>query len=217
MTEHNFETMRAAMVASQIRTTDVSDARVVAAMKTIPREVFVPAERRGVAYADIAVPLADGRALAAPMATGKLLTHGDVQPGDHVLLIGAGTGYSAAILAQLAASVIAVEEDTALAATASANLAGSANVTVAVGPLTAGWAGAAPYDLIIIDGAVETIPDSIIQQLKDGGRLVAGWIDQGVTRLASGRRAGAGFGMTSFADADVPTLPGFAKPRTFAF
>lgn len=217
MTEQNFETMRAAMVASQIRTTDVSDARVVAVMKTIPREVFVPVERRGVAYADLAVPVAAGRAMAAPMATGKLLTHADVQAGDHVLLIGAGTGYSAAILAQLAASVVAVEEDAGLAATARANLAGSGRVTVAEGPLTAGWADAAPYDLIVIDGAVEMIPDQIIAQLKDGGRLVSGWIDQGVTRLASGRRAGAGFGMTSFADADVPALPGFAKPRTFAF
>lgn len=216
MTEHNYEQMRRAMVASQLRTTGVSDPAVVAAMAATPRERFVPAERRAIAYADILVPLADGRALSPPMTLGRLLTEAQPRPDDRALVVGAGGGYGAAVLARLVASVTAVEEHPALAAAARDALAG-AGVELIEAPLAAGHAGGAPYDLILIDGAVEQVPQALIDQLADGGRLAAALVDDGVTRLAVGRRAGAGFGMMAFADAAAAILPGLAKPRTFNF
>lgn len=217
MTEDNFEQMRRAMVASQLRTTGVNDPRIVAAMGAVPRERFVPRERVSTAYADALVPLANGRALNPPMALGLLLTEARPQPTDKVLLIGAATGYSAAVLARLAATIIAVEEDGDLAAIAKTALAGVKNVTLVKGPLAKGHKAGAPYDLILFDGAVEVVPDAIIEQLADGGRLAAAIVDQGVTRLATGRRAGGGFGMVPFADAAAAILPGFSKPRAFSF
>ncbi len=211
MTDQSFETMRRAMVASQLRTTAVNDPRVVAAMAEVPRERFVPADRAAIAYADIAVPLGGGRALSPPMALGKLLTELQLRPADRALVIGAATGYSAAILAKLVASVVALEEDAAL------NPAAPIGVRVVRGPLAEGWAEGAPYDAILIDGAVETVPEAIVAQLAEGGRLAAAVLEAGVSRLSVGRRAGAGFGLTAFADADAAPLPGFAPPPAFRF
>ena len=211
MTDQSFETMRRAMVASQLRTTAVNDPRVVAAMAEVPRERFVPADRAAIAYADIAVPLGGGRALRPPMALGKLLTELQLRPADRALVIGAATGYSAAILAKLVASVVALEEDAAL------NPAAPIGVRVVRGPLAEGWAEGAPYDAILIDGAVETVPEAIVAQLAEGGRLAAAVLEAGVSRLSVGRRAGAGFGLTAFADADAAPLPGFAPPPAFRF
>ena len=216
MTEQNFEQMRRAMVASQLRTTGVSDPRVVAAMGAVPRERFVPADRAAIAYADVLVPLADGRTLNPPMALGRLLTEAQPRPGDRALVVGAATGYSAAVLSRLVASVVAVEEDPALLQAARSALVGSA-IEFVEAPLVAGHPAGAPYDLILIDGAVELVPDALVGQLADGGRLAAAIIDEGVTRLAVGRRAGTGFGMTAFSDAAAAYLPGFAKPRGFNF
>lgn len=212
MSEQSFEVMRRAMVASQLRTTAVNDPRVIAAMAAVPRERFVPAGRRNLAYADIAVPLGGGRALSPPMALGKMLTELRPQPGDRALVIGAATGYSAAVLARLVESVTALEEQT-MAATATAE----PGVRYVHGPLADGWAEAAPYDLILIDGAVETVPQGIVDQLAEHGRLAAAVIEAGVTRLSIGRRSGAGFGLTAFADADAAPLPGFAPPAAFRF
>ena len=209
MTDQSFETMRRAMVASQLRTTAVNDPRVVAAMAAVPRERFVPADRMAIAYADIAVPLSDGRALSPPMALGKMLTELRLRPQDRALVIGAATGYSAAVLARLVASVVALEEDEALIPAA----AGA--IRAVRGPLAAGWAEGAPYDAILIDGAVETVPDAIVAQLAEGGRLAAAVLEAGVCRLSIGRRAGAGFGLAAFADADAAPLPGFAPPPAF--
>ena len=217
MTEHNFEQMRRAMVASQLRTTGVNDPRIVAAMGAVPRERFVPGDRASTAYAETLVPLANGRALNPPMALGKLLTEARPQAEDKVLLIGAATGYAAAVLARLAGSVVALEEDKDLLATAKAALAGEANVTLVKGALAKGYKAGAPYDLILFDGAVEFVPDAIIDQLADGGRLATAIVEQGVTRLAIGRRAGEGFGLVPFADVAAAILPGFAKPRAFSF
>jgi len=216
MTEHNFEHMRRAMVASQLRTTGVNDPRVLSAMGAVPRERFVPADRIAAAYADAVVPLGGGRALNSPMSLGKLLTEAAPQDGDRALLIGAATGYAAAVLDRLVASVVAVEEDPALVAAARESLAGT-GVKLVEGPLTAGWNEGAPYDLIVIDGAVEYVPDALIDQLVDGGRLATGLIEHGVQRLAFGRRAGEGFGLAAFADVASAVLPGFVKPRTFSF
>ncbi|WP_404370343.1 protein-L-isoaspartate O-methyltransferase [Sphingomonas sp. MMS24-J45] len=209
--------MRHAMVASQLRTNAVSDARVVAAMDTVAREAFLPAEQAELAYRDTAVPLSHGRAQNVPIATGRLLTQAELRADDRALLIGAAGGYTAAVLAELVAEVVAVESDAALAALARTALAGNATVTLVEGPLEAGHAAGAPYDVIVIDGAVEEIPEALIEQVKIGGRVVAGILDRGVTRLSAGRRSAGGFGLLDFADIDCVALPGFARPRTFTF
>jgi len=211
VTEQNYEQMRRAMVASQLRTTAVNDPRVVAAMGIVARERFVPADKASLAYLDKTLPVAPGRGMPSPMVVGRLLTESRVREGDRALVIGAGSGYSAAVLAQLGASVIALEEDK--------DLAGKAmpGVTRAAGPLAKGWAKGAPYDLILFDGAAEEIPAAIIGQLAEGGRLAAPILENGVTRLALGRKAGGGFGMLSFADAEAPILPGFAVEKGFSF
>jgi protein-L-isoaspartate(D-aspartate) O-methyltransferase len=216
MTELTFEPMRRAMVASQLRTTGVNDPRVIAAMGEVARERFVPADRAALAYADATVPLADGRALNPPMALGRLLTEAQLQGHERALVIAAGTGYAAAVLARLVGSVVALEEDPALAAGARETLAGT-GVTVVEGPLGEGWAAGAPYDFILIDGAVEYVPPAVIGQAADGARIGVAMLDRGVTRLAIGRVVGKAFGLTAFADAAVAILPGFEQPRNFVF
>lgn len=216
MTDLSFETMRLAMVSNQLRTTAVNDARVVAALRAVPREAFVPADRAVIAYVDNAIPLGGGRSLNAPMATGRLLTELATRPGDRALIVGAATGYSAALLARLVDNVVALEEDTnLLGALRGASLNG--NVSVAEGPLAAGWPDGAPYDVILIDGAVEQVPQALIDQLADGGRLAVAILERGVSRLSIGRKAGGAFGVVAFADADAAPLPGFAEPAGFQF
>lgn len=209
--------MRRAMVASQLRTNAVSDPRVVAAMARVPRERFVSEDRRSLAYVDIAVPLGHGRALSPPMVLGRLLTEAQPVAGDHALVVGAATGYAAAVLAALVSSVVALEEDAALAQRARELLAGETGVTLVEGPLPQGWAAAAPYDLILIDGAVEQISPALVAQLAPQGRLVAAIVERGVTRLAVGRRAGGDFAMAAFVDAAAPILPGFEPVVGFRF
>jgi protein-L-isoaspartate(D-aspartate) O-methyltransferase len=216
MTEHVFEPMRRAMVASQLRTTGVNDPRVVAAMGEVPRERFVPAERLALAYADALVPVAPGRALNPPMALGRLLTEARLGGDERALVIGAATGYSAAVLARLVASVVALEEDDELAAFARQALAGS-GVEPVKGPLARGYAKGAPYDFILIDGAVEMVPPAIVAQIADGGEIALAILDEGVSRLAIGRVVAGAFGTTIFADAETASLPGFARPRGFSF
>jgi protein-L-isoaspartate(D-aspartate) O-methyltransferase len=209
--------MRAAMVSNQLRTNNVSDPRIVAAMKAVARERFVPAERAALAYIDVPIPLAGGRALNSPLATARLITESGVEPGEKLLLVGAATGYAAALLAQLGAKVTALEVDDALAAAAKVALGKSAGVTFVTGPLEAGWRKGAPYDVILIDGAVETIPAAFAAQLADDGRLLTGLVDNGVTRLALGRKAGQGVGLVPFADLEAVRLPGFSAPPGFSF
>ena len=212
MTEQNYEALRRAMVASQLRTTSVNDARVIAAMSAVPRERFVGADRAQLAYRDTGVPIGDGRAMPAPMVLGRLLTEARIAPRDTMLIVGAGTGYAAAVAAALAGRVVALEEDASIAAGPL-----PASIERVSGPLAEGWPDGAPYDVILFDGAVAEVPDAIIAQLAEGGRLAAPLIVDGVVRLAVGRKAGGAFGMTSFADAAAPVLPGFAKPLTFSF
>jgi protein-L-isoaspartate(D-aspartate) O-methyltransferase len=216
MTEQVFEPMRRAMVASQLRTTGVDDPRVVAAMGEVARERFVPEERRALAYADALVPLGDGRALNPPMALGRLLAEARLTGGEHALVIGAGTGYSAAVLARLAGSVVALEEDADLAAAAKQALTGS-GVELVKGPLAKGWPKGAPYDFILIDGAVEHVPQAIVDQAADGAQISLALVDRGVTRLAIGRVVAGAFGVTVYADAATAILPGFETPRGFSF
>lgn len=217
MTQQNFTSMRRAMVESQLRTNDVNDVAVIRAILSVPREDYVPAERRAAAYIDRAVPLGNGRALNPPLATARLLTEADVQADQTVLLVGAATGYAAALLALLGAKVTALESDAALVAEARARLAGMESVTVVEGALEAGVATGAPYDLLFIDGAVEAVPESLISQIKVGGRAVFARADQGVTRLCAGVRSAGGFGATVLVDAEAALLPGFAAPKSFRF
>jgi protein-L-isoaspartate(D-aspartate) O-methyltransferase len=216
MTEQNFEQMRRAMVASQLRTTGVNDPRVVAAMSAVPRERFVPAERCALAYADALVPLGNGRALNPPMALGRMLTEARLRGDERALVIGAATGYSAAVLARLTASVTALEEDPELAGFARNALEGTA-VSVVEGPLTKGHAAGGPYDFILIDGAVEFVPEAIVAQIADGGEFALALIDEGVTRLSVGRVVAGAFGTSAVSDAAAAILPGFEKPRGFSF
>lgn len=215
-TRPDFEAMRHAMVVSQLRTSAVSDPRVVDAMGDVPREAFVPPAQAALAYRDAPLPLGGGRAINPPLITGRLLVAADIRPTDRVLLIGAAMGYAAAVAARLAGSVVALEEDAGLAGAARDAIADT-KVTVVEGPLNAGWAEGAPYDVIIIDGAIEQVPDAVAGQLAPGGRLATGLVDRGVTRLALGRRSEGGFGVVDFADLECVVLPGFARPKTFQF
>ena len=217
MDSDRFEAMRHAMVASQLRTNAVSDARVVAAMARVPREAFLPAEVRAIAYRDTAVPLGRERYQNVPIATGRLLTEAFLLPADRVLLVGAAGGYTAAVLAELVAQVVAVESDPGLAADARTALGAYTNVTLVEGALEAGHAAGAPYDVLVIDGAVEQVPDALVAQLAAGGRVVVGIADRGITRLSSGRKTAGGFGLLDFADIDCVSLPGFARAKTFTF
>ncbi len=216
MTDHNYEQMRRAMVASQLRTTGVNDPRVVAAMGAVPRERFVPQDRATTAYADAPIPLANGRLLNAPMVLGRMLAEARLDGSERVLVIGAATGYASAVVALLAKSVVALEEDTDLAATAREALAGS-DVEVVEGPLSEGSASGAPYDFVLIDGAVESVPQAILDQVADGGQLAAALLDNGVPRISVGRVVGGAFGAIAYSDAVAAVLPGFAKPREFSF
>jgi protein-L-isoaspartate(D-aspartate) O-methyltransferase len=217
VTDQHFSEMRAAMVASQLRTNAVSDPKVVAAMESVAREDFVPKERAGLAYVDVPISLGNGRSLNAPLVTGRLIVEAQIKATDSVLLIAAATGYAAAVLASLAKQVVAVESEPDLAAQARRNLEAYDSVTFFEGPLTEGHAALAPYDIVMIDGAIETVPAFLWAQLKNGGVMVSGLVEQGVTRLAIGRQFEGTGVLVPFADAEVTTLPGFGKPRTFEF
>ncbi len=217
MTEQNFTAMRRAMVESQLRTNDVNDPVLLEAILSVPREAFLPEARRASAYIDRSVPLGNGRAINPPLATARLLVAAELKAGDHVLLVGAASGYTAALLARLGCTVIALEDDTGLAAQAATNLSGQAGIDIVAGPLAKGHAKGAPYDVVFVDGAIEAIPDALVDQLKVGGRAVFASIDRGVTRLCAGVRSAGGFGARAFADSEAAPLPGFALPKGFTF
>lgn len=208
----DFAAARASMVDAQLRPEGVNYPPVVEAMARVPRERFVAEGARPLAYIDRAVPMGDGRMLSAPAVLGKLLTEMTPLAGEKALVVGCGSGYSAAVLMAIGLDVIGLECSAELARAGRGN-----GVEVVEGPLQSGWKKAAPYQLILIDGAVEHIPEAIIAQLTSHGRLGTALADSGVCRLAIGRRAGDGFGLHTIADAAAAALPGFAKPRTFSF
>jgi protein-L-isoaspartate(D-aspartate) O-methyltransferase len=217
----DFAQARRTMVDSQVRPSDVTDLKLIAAMLDVPREQFVPAARRAIAYLDMDVPVGGegARALLKPMVLAKLIQAAGIREGDRVLDVGCATGYSAAVLARLAAAVVALEEDTALARTAGETLAASgvSNVSVVSGPLHAGFAQDAPYDVIVIEGASEVVPAALLAQLKDGGRLVAVIGSGPMGKATIYRAAGGGATGQTLFDASAPLLPGFAKPAAFVF
>ena len=208
----DYSAARQAMVDSQLRPQGVNDPAVIAAMGKVARERFVPEQARPLAYADRAIPIGGGRHLAAPTTLGMLLTALAPRPGERALVVAAAGGYSAAVLAEIGVDVVAVESAPELATLARDN-----GADIIEGQLEAGHKAGAPYDLVLIDGAVEHVPDAIVDQIAEGGRIGLALVDRGVTRLMHGRKAGGGLGLHSISDAGVPALPGFQRPRAFTF
>jgi protein-L-isoaspartate(D-aspartate) O-methyltransferase len=208
------------MVEGQLRTNRVTETRLVDQLMTVPRQLFVPASLASVAYSDESLRIAPGRYLIEPLALARLLQEAAVEDSDSVLVVGAGSGYSAAILAGMAAKVTALESDAALADGARTILTelGATNVTVLTGPLESGCPAHAPYDVIVIDGMIEILPEQIAAQLADHGRLVAIVGRQG--RCGAGmlyRRLGGQVSGRALFDATVPLLPGFSPEPAFVF
>jgi len=226
----DFQAARRAMVDGQIRTNDVTNLDLIDAMLEIPREAFVPEQFAAQAYLDRDLPLkarnGAGRYLLKPEVTAKLIQAGNVGLRDRVLVVGSATGYSAAVLSRLAGAVVAIEEDPELAAAAQAVLRrlGFATVTAVTGPLVGGWSAAAPYDVILVEGGVEVIPDALFAQLSDGGRLIAvvydaegSHLEGKVGRAMLFRAVRGEVGGRTLFDASAPLLPGFAKAPAFVF
>ena len=213
----DFAAARRNMVDGTIRTADVTDLRLLWAFQEVPRERFVPAKSAELAYVDFYLPVAPGRCLFMTRVLAKLLQAAGVAAADRVLMVGCATGYGAAILARVAAQVVALEENAELAHTARAALAGCANVEVMSGPLASGWAVAAPYDLIVVEGATEVVPDTLLSQLSDGGRLVCVLGGDPAAKAMLYLRSGDDVGGRAVFDAAAPVLPGFAKAPAFAF
>jgi len=215
----DYKAARTKMVDNQIRTTDVTSHAVLDAFLAVAREEFVPAALKPLAYIDDDVQLSPGRYLMEPSPLAKLIQLADVAEGDVVLEVGCGTGYASAILSRLASSVVALESDAGLAATATETLArlGCDNVAVVTGDLEQGYAAEAPYDVIFVHGAVEIVPDALFSQLRDGGRLV---VVEGYGNASQARLYVKEGGKTSernVFNTSVKPLPGFRKAKEFVF
>ncbi|MEM9168504.1 MAG: protein-L-isoaspartate O-methyltransferase [Pseudomonadota bacterium] len=217
----DFSRRRKAMVDSQIRPNDVTDARLLDAFATTPREAFLPAHLQPAAYVEMELAVAPGRALPTARDHAKLLEALDLAEGDLVLDVACATGYSTAILAQVVDMVVAVEADEALAAFAEGKLAEHdiANAAVIVGPPAAGAASQGPFDAVVVsNGAVDAIPDALLGQLKDGGRLAAFCPADGVVQGTVMERAGDAFGRRRLFAASTRTfLDEFSAPPAFVF
>ena len=216
-------TQRLNMVESQVRPSDVVDRRVPAAMLAIPRENFVPEASRSVAYMDemirIGEPGPSSRFLLPPRVLAKLIQHLEIDAGDLVLDIGCATGYSTAILAQLAQTVVGLESDAAIADQAAAAIRATDidNAVVVTGALEQGHVAEGPYDAILVNGAVHEVSAKLLDQLKDGGRLVAIEIEDGCGRAKQWRRIDDVFNAIWLFDATAPILPGFEAEQEFTF
>ena len=220
MTMTDFATARANMVDGQVRTDDVTNHALVSAMRAVPRERFVPAGRESVAYVSTPVQVTPDRALLDPRTFAKLVQLADIQPDETVLDVGGASGYSTAVLARLAARVVLLESDAALAALATGTLAelGVANASVECGPLAAGWAKQAPFDVIVLNGAVPGEPAALLSQLKPGGRLVGIVTDKGFGKAHIFLKAANGaISSRVVFDATVALLPGFTPAPSFQF
>lgn len=208
----DFAVARRAMIDSQLRPQGVTDRGVLAAMASVERENFVPAEARDFAYFDRPLKVSADRSMMPPAALGRLLSEAAPAAGERALIVGAGTGYSAALLSAIGLDVTAIENDEALV-----DAAKKVGRAVATADLTKGHVKGAPYDLILLDGAVEQIPDALLGQLAEGGRIALALVDRGVSRLTVGRKLHGSVGFTTVVDADVAPLPGFERPRAFTF
>lgn len=208
------------MVESQIRPSDITDRRITAAMSDIAREAFLPSGLdKTLAYMDGAISAGAGRTLLAPRTLARLLQLAAVQAQDKVLIAGAATGYSAAILSRMAKAVVALESDVSLAKSARETIKalGLGNVEVAEGPLPAGHAPGAPYDVILVEGALEAVPEALISQLAQGGRLVAIEAGNGIGHAVVTTKTALAVSSRVAFEAGASLLPGFAQPKGFVF
>lgn len=210
---------RTAMVDCQVRPADVTRYAVIAAMLDVPRERFVPLAQRPLAYAEMQVPLAPGRVLLDARTLAKMFDSLEIADSDLVLTVGAGYGYASVIAARMAASVVALEDNADLAQHLEDNLAALRADTVLVerGPLSEGVPGSAPFDVIIVEGGVERVPQALLDQLAEGGRLAAIRMDGVLGQCRIWRRAGDSFSSRPAFEASAPVLPGFDAERSFTF
>lgn len=203
------------MVESQIRPSDVTDRRVTAAMSAVPREVFVPDRLAKFAYSDEALDVGSGAVMLPPVVLARLVQLADIDPGDTVLVIGGCAGYAAAIVAQIAKSVVALLPD-GTAATAAASACRSIaidNVTTAAGVLAEGWKAQAPYAAIVVEGGVEAVPEALKSQLAEGGRLVAIEVERGLGHAFLLQKTGELIVRRDAFQAAAPLLSGFESPK----
>jgi protein-L-isoaspartate(D-aspartate) O-methyltransferase len=218
-----FSTARQKMVDGQVRPSDVTDIRIIDAMLTVPREAFAPQNQRALAYLDLDLDVSEGgpvkRFLIKPAVIAKMMQAADIKNTDDALVVGCASGYSAALVAKLARHVVATECDSALAAKAKAALAdlGLGNVTVKAAAVAEGDSANAPYDVIILDGATEIVPERLYRQLKEGGRLVGVFAMTRPQRAMIVTRSYDDFGSRALFDATIPVLPGLERLPGFVF
>jgi protein-L-isoaspartate(D-aspartate) O-methyltransferase len=216
----DFAQARQNMVDGQLRPNRVTNPALLQAVGEIPRERFLPPDLQRVAYIDDDIPLANGRSMLEPLVVCRLIQAADPKPTDVALEIGCGTGYSCALLSRLTSTVFGIDSDAGLVQQASANLAalGVDNVVVSARPMEAGWAEHKPFDVIVMGGAIEVMPQAVLDQLAEGGRLVAvvtGGMPMGTARLY--QKIGGVMSSRPLFDAGSRLLPGFAKPQQFVF
>jgi protein-L-isoaspartate(D-aspartate) O-methyltransferase len=219
----DFSTARQKMVDGQVRPSDVTDPRILEALLAVPREAFVPASQRALAYLDLDLDVGQAggtrRFLIKPVVIAKMLQAAQIMDTDNVLVVGCASGYAAAVAAKLGSRVTATESDSALAAQASDVLAtlGYGNVTVRSAAAADGDEANAPYDVIVLAGATEIVPDRLYRQLKDGGRLVGVFAMSRPPRAMIVTHSHADFGDRALFDAAAPVLPGLERPPAFVF
>src|SRR3954468_3684094 len=216
----DYAAARQHMIDSQIRTNKVTDPSVIEALAALPREAFVAEAQRKLAYIDRPVPIGAGRRMTEPMVLARLLQVAQLKGTETALVVGAGTGYSAAVIARLVQKVCALESAPELAERAKAILAqlGITNVSVVVGDLVGGQPANGPYDFILVDGAAEVVPQALTAQLADRGRLAVVIKDQGVVgRGTIFVKADGVVSQRAIFDADAEVLPGFTPPQRFVF
>jgi protein-L-isoaspartate(D-aspartate) O-methyltransferase len=217
--EMDFVAARRNMIESQLRTNRIVDEALLAVMADVPRERFVPEHLQGIAYVDEDLAIGGGRYIMEPLVLAAMIQGAGVRPADVVLDIASGTGYAAAVLARLAGTVFALESDAALAARAGELYLEMApdNVVPIEGPLAEGCAEHAPFDVILIEGTVERVPDAILDQLGDDGRLVAVVLENGIGRMTVIRKSGGHYSQRAIRDANTPQLEAFQRPPEFVF
>jgi protein-L-isoaspartate(D-aspartate) O-methyltransferase len=215
----DFATARAMMVDCQVRPNKVTNPLVLAAMRRMPREAFVPPAQAALAYSDEDVPLGRGRFLIEPMVIARMVQIAAPRAGERALVVAAGSGYGAALLAACGAHVTALEDDEALVTLAHGALAAvGAAVTLVSGPLARGWNAGAPYDIILVEGAVEDVPPALAAQLKpQGGRLVAVRRRGGVGQAMLGERVGEALSLHPVFDCATPLVPALRAAPSFVF
>ncbi|MCA0921992.1 protein-L-isoaspartate O-methyltransferase family protein [Pseudooceanicola nanhaiensis] len=212
----DFASRRTMMVDAQVRPADVTKFPIIEAMLAVPREVFVPGEKREAAYLGDNIPLGGSRVMLEPRTLAKMLDALDIQPDELVLDLGCALGYSAAVISCLAEAVIAVDSEDMLGdAEATLSEVGADNVVVQVGDLTAGAPEHGPYDVIILEGAVETLPDALTDQLKDGGRMAVLFAEGALGTVKVGYKIDGKMSWRFAFNAGAPVLPGFERHTAF--